>query len=194
MSKLERVPALGRDISIEAYESSSLNLSRQAFFGVGKLILGKGAASTSSKVEALFGVPLPEEPNTFVRASNFDIAWTAPNQWLLLGEEPAVEAACDAVKKLLSGNTGLVLSFTDALAVFKISKANAGNVLASLVPLDLHPRAFTTGRCANSHLGEIGVFIQQCDDVPTFRLMVDQSYATYAWRLLAEAGQSLSSN
>ena len=45
-------------------------------------------------------------------------------------------------------------------------------VLAKGCRLDLHPRAFTPGMCAQTVIAQIGVLLHQCDEVPTYDLYV----------------------
>ncbi len=194
MSKLERMSPLGRGISATAYSSEFVSLRQQTFFGVAKVIVRKSDLLGSPELEALLGVRAPQMANTVVQGSGVEIAWAAPNQWLLLGDEAEVARICAAAQTAFRDETALVLQLTHAYAVFQIEKTGARDVLASLCPLDLHPRAFAPGRCAQSLLGDAGVFIQQCNEAPSFRLMVDQTYAGYAWRLLSEACKSLSSS
>ena len=55
--------------------------------------------------------------------------------------------------------------------------------------IDLHPRTFGPGRCAETLLARAGVTCSQLDDAPTYRLFVRRSYAGYfpTWLLDAIA-------
>jgi hypothetical protein len=66
------------------------------------------------------------------------------------------------------------------------------DALAAHCPLDLRGRSFPVGAVARSLLGEAGIFIAREADVAgetLFRLIVDQTMAHYAVRLLAAAGR-----
>lgn len=191
MSRLERSPPLSRDNVPTAHSNALVALRQDVFFGVAKLIVGKIEPAQTAEIQSLLGTSLADKPNTVAHGDDLDIAWIAPHQWLLLGDETQIKKKCAAAKTLLAKDTALVVELTHARAVFQLSKPGARDVLASLCPLDLHARAFAPGRCASSLLGETGVFIQQCDDAPTFRVIVDQSYADYAWRLLSDACKSV---
>ena len=66
-------------------------------------------------------------------------------------------------------------------------------MLAKGCPLDLHPRAFTPGSCAQSLLAKADVLIHlRADDPrhgPTFDLYVARSFAHYLWAWLEDAGR-----
>jgi len=65
----------------------------------------------------------------------------------------------------------------------------ARGVLAQGCPLDLHPRAFRAGACAQSLLAGIDVLLHQRDDAPSYDLQVRWSHAAYLWAWLAAAAQ-----
>jgi sarcosine oxidase subunit gamma len=66
-------------------------------------------------------------------------------------------------------------------------------VLAKGCPLDLHPRAFATGNCAQSLLAKASVLIHLPNDDaqrgPTFDLYVARSFAHYLFAWLEDAGR-----
>lgn len=194
MSKLEKNPPLGGAISAMGFSNERLAMYFEPFLGVAKLTVKDCALARLPEIERALGAAPPDEPNTVVRGDGVDIAWTAPNQWLLLGEEDHVEGKRAAVEKILAGKTALVTSLTHARAAFHLAKAGARDILASLCPLDLHPRSFGPQCCAVSLLGDAAVFIQQYHGLPAFRVIVDQSYAAYAWRLLSGAAETYAAN
>lgn len=63
----------------------------------------------------------------------------------------------------------------------------ARDVLAHGCSLDLHPRAFGPGRCANTQLAKAQTVLQQLDQTPTFRVHVRASFAEYLGRWLLDA-------
>jgi sarcosine oxidase subunit gamma len=66
-------------------------------------------------------------------------------------------------------------------------------VLAKGCPLDLHPRAFPPGACAQSLLAKVAVLIHLQDDDrargPSFDVYVARSFAHYLWMWLEDAGR-----
>ena len=63
------------------------------------------------------------------------------------------------------------------------------DVLAKGCPIDLHPRAFRIGQCAQSHLGKAPVLIAQVEEQPYFELIVRRSFADYLWTWLESAAE-----
>ncbi len=59
--------------------------------------------------------------------------------------------------------------------------------LASCCPLDLHPRAFAVGACAQSLVAKAPVLLQLLDGAPRWRLLVRPSLAAYVVSWLADA-------
>ncbi len=52
------------------------------------------------------------------------------------------------------------------------------------VSLDLHPRAFRVGQCAQTGLSRANVLLHLTDDAPTFEVYVLKSFSDYLWRWL----------
>ncbi len=70
----------------------------------------------------------------------------------------------------------------------RISGENAVAVLAKGCTLDLHPKVFHAGRCAQTGLAKASILIAKVDDVPTFDIFVRRSYAEYLALWLQHAG------
>ena len=60
-------------------------------------------------------------------------------------------------------------------------------LVAKGCPLDLHPRVFGIGQCAQSHLAKAPILIRQVDGQPSFEIIVRRSYADYFWLWLEDA-------
>src|SRR3546814_5042420 len=123
------------------------------------------------------------------------IAWLAPGEWLVTGDEANVERVrlrcADA-----AGDLGLMVDITHARATYELSGAGARSVLAAHCPLDLGDEAMPIGAAKRSTFSDTGFFISRRSDrdgQPRFRLIFDQTMAGYAERLLGEtiAGASL---
>ena len=62
-------------------------------------------------------------------------------------------------------------------AVLRLAGARARDVLAKGCRLDLHPRVFVPGMCAQTVIAQIGVLLHQRDEIPTYDLYVLAGYA-----------------
>jgi sarcosine oxidase subunit gamma len=61
--------------------------------------------------------------------------------------------------------------------------------LAHGCSLDIHPRVFGPGQCAQTLLARVPVIIHQRGDEPSFDIYVQRSLAEYLWSWLEDAAQ-----
>jgi sarcosine oxidase subunit gamma len=94
----------------------------------------------------------------------------------VLGVAPPVEPNTVAA----SGDTGVLwLGPDEWLVTAPAATESALAVLAQATSLDLRPRAFGPGRCAQTGLARVPVILQQIDPTPRFRIFVRASFAPY---------------
>jgi sarcosine oxidase, subunit gamma len=136
---------------------------------------------------------LPGEPCTSAAREQIAALWLGPDQWLLTC--PAADAArlVGAMREALRDVHAAITDVTDGRVTFRLAGPSAQGVLAKGCPLDLHPRAFPPGSCAQSLLAKAAVLIHLVDDVspagPTFDVYVPRSFAAYLWIWLEDAGR-----
>ncbi len=114
-------------------------------------------------------------------------AWLSPNEWLVTGPEHRVAAMLSQIDERGADDV-LAVDLTHARAPFIVNGTQARDALASLCPLDLWSKAFPVNAVARSLLGDVGMFIARLPDltdVARFRVIVDQTMAAYAARMLA---------
>jgi sarcosine oxidase subunit gamma len=131
----------------------------------------------------------PPSPCAQVERQGLHCAWLSPNEWLLTGPEREV---ADMLMQIDARGADEVLAvdLTHARASFVINGTDARDVLASLCPLDFWSEAFPVHAVARSLLGDAGMFVARLPDltdVPRFRIIVDQTMAAYAARVLASS-------
>ncbi len=155
----------------------------------GTAVTVRGRASTAALVDALAGAlggPPPVAPNTVAALGTRTVLWLAPGEWRIVapdGDAPVLLDALQAVPRALAGVTDV----SDFFAAIRLSGGAARDVLAQGCPLDLHPRVFGPGHCAQSLLAKAEVLLHQRDDQPSFDLYVRWSLARYLWDWLATA-------
>lgn len=119
--------------------------------------------------------------------------WLGPDEWLVTtsGTEDAggtgdagLLARLDGA---LTGHRASVVDVSDGRTVIVLRGARARDVLAKGCSLDLHPRQFRPGRCAQTLLARAGVLIHQTDPDPVYDIHVDRSYAQYLWTWFEDA-------
>ena len=92
-----------------------------------------------------------------------------------------------ALRRAVADGFAAVVELGSGQTVIEVAGPRAREVIAKGCPLDLHPRAFGPGSCAQSRLARAMVAIAQVDGAPTFELIVRRSFADYVWRWLTDA-------
>ncbi|MFI6654424.1 sarcosine oxidase subunit gamma [Streptomyces sp. NPDC050523] len=146
----------------------------------------KGAAADA--VGLALGLQLPLEPNTVVRAGELTALWLGPDEWLVVGP-PGGQADLEARVREAAGEEPV--SVTDVSAqrtTLLVAGPRARDLLAHGCSLDLHPRAFGAGRCAQTTLGRTQVVLVARDEPRAgFWVLVRSSFAGYLADWLLDA-------
>ena len=146
-----------------------------------------------SAAEAVLGFPLPVEPNTTAGAGGTDALWLGPDEWLVVAPPGSGTALEAELAEALAG-LGSVVDLSANRTALQVVGPRAREVLAKGCALDLHPRAFGPGRCAQTLLGRAQVVLEQLADEPlTFGLLVRGSFAAYVATWLLGAAEEFSS-
>jgi sarcosine oxidase subunit gamma len=135
------------------------------------------------------GIDLPRTPNSAARSGELRALWLGPDEWLLIGP-PAREA--DLLRNLRASLAGQHVGLTDvseARTCILVAGPRARELLARGISLDLHPRQFGPGRCAQTGLAGANIVLEQIDDRPGFEIAVLNSFADHLWRWLERAGE-----
>ncbi|AVV44667.1 sarcosine oxidase subunit gamma family protein [Streptomyces sp. ID05-04B] len=146
----------------------------------------KGAAADA--VGLALGLTLPLEPDTVVRAGESTALWLGPDEWLLVGP-PGRERELESRIREAAGEEPV--SVTDVSAqrtTVLVAGARARDLLAHGCSLDLHPRAFGSGRCAQTTLGRTQVVLVAREEPSAgFWILVRSSFAGYLADWLLDA-------
>lgn len=130
---------------------------------------------------------LPTVPNTVEIRDGRRTMWLGPAEWLVVGD-PGTEAAIAAeLEAATAGAFATVLDLSANRTAVELSGPRARDVLATGCALDLHPRAFAPGRCAQTLVARTQVILDQVDDRPAYRLLVRGSFAAHLVAWLADA-------
>ena len=108
--------------------------------------------------------------------------WVAPGAWLVVAEGCADGALHLRLRERLR-DLAAVVDQSHGRAVLRLSGRSARDVLAKGCRLDLHPRAFRPGMCAQTLFGRAQVILHQ-RDARTTRVFVRPSFAGYVDALL----------
>ncbi|MFJ1806946.1 MULTISPECIES: sarcosine oxidase subunit gamma [unclassified Streptomyces] len=146
----------------------------------------KGAAADA--VGLALGLPLPLEANTVVRAGESTALWLGPDEWLLVGPPGGVG---DLESRIRTAAGDEPVSVTDVSAqrtTLLVTGPRARDLLAHGCPLDLHPRTFGPGRCAQTTLARTQIVLVSRDETRAgFWLLVRSSFAGYLADWLLDA-------
>ncbi|MDX3529224.1 sarcosine oxidase subunit gamma family protein [Streptomyces sp. ID05-39B] len=146
----------------------------------------KGAAAAA--VGLAMDLQLPLQPNTVVRAGKLTVLWLGPDEWLLVGP-PGSEG--DLESRIREAARDEPVSVTDVSAqrtTLLVTGPRARDLLAHGCPLDLHPRVYGAGRCAQTTLGRTQVVLVARDEPRAgFWVLVRSTFAGYLADWLLDA-------
>lgn len=128
------------------------------------------------------GLALPEAPNTVVTSGALAVLWLGPDEYLLVGPDGTGPELMTRLRAQLSGPRTSVVEVSAHRTCVELRGSGAREILETGCPLDLHPRAFGPGRCAQTVLAKTQVILWQPGE-QRYRLLVRGSYAAYlaAW-------------
>lgn len=165
-----------------------MTAERTAFPGQIDLRANPADADVRQRLARALGFGLPLEPNTAAGdAAGRHALWLGPDEWLVVGP-PGSEGRLEAaVRKALGSGFGAVVDVSANRLVIELAGPAARETLESGCSIDLHPRAFGPGRCAQTLLARANVLLHQVSDEPRYRLYVRPSFAGYVRAWLADA-------
>ena len=138
---------------------------------------------------AALGAALPLAPNAVVTANGRTVLWLGPDEWLVTAPLGTREAIERALREALDGRLHALTDVSAMHTVLTLSGGRAQDVLMKGCRLDLHPRSFGPGACAQTTLAKAPAILHQTDDRPTYEIAVRNSFAVYlaTWLLDATA-------
>ena len=116
-----------------------------------------GLAEVSSRV---IGVALPLEPNTTRDSGKRTVCWLCPSEWLILCSSADEQSLHDQLRDALRAQFASVVQIGGGQTVFSLQGDSARDLLAQGCPLDLHPRSFSIGQCAQTHVEKVPVLLR----------------------------------
>jgi sarcosine oxidase subunit gamma len=120
---------------------------------------------------------LPPEANTWLAGRDREILWLGPDEWLVVGPPGADRAIVDELERSLRGTHHSVVDVSAARAVVELDTPDRFDSLSSGCGLDLHPRSWRDGMCAQTLLARIPVILQE--RTSSTRVFVRPSYANH---------------
>lgn len=173
----------------EAPTTTGVTLKERPFRAMIDLRGDAGDAGFLAAVRAAAGVELPLQPNTTARAGSTTALWLGPDEWLLIAPAGKERVLVPALRSGLGDRYAAAVDLTESRTVIAVSGPRARDLLAKGCTLDLHPRAFPAGSCAQTGLARAGVLLHLVDDTPTFEITIPRSFADYLWAWFADAAR-----
>jgi methylglutamate dehydrogenase subunit D len=136
---------------------------------------GRDDDAIANAVREKYGVALPEAP-AMARGQRVSFLWAGYRAWIAMADERNVAD----LESVLRDDLGSLISASDqsdGRLLVELSGRKARDVLATLAPIDLHPRAFRPDDTAMTLFGHIAGQITQIDSAPTYELMVFRGFA-----------------
>lgn len=122
-------------------------------------------------------VPLPLEPNTARDDGARAALWLGPDEWLVLGPTGSAGALAAELGTALDGLHRSIVDVSANRVALVLGGADRHEALASGCTLDLHPRSWHDGMCAQTLFAKAQVLLQERAD--TTRVLVRPSFARY---------------
>jgi sarcosine oxidase subunit gamma len=137
----------------------------------------------------LAGVPLPLAANRVAATGTLRTLWLGPDEWLVVAEGET--GLLPRLERALTGRRALLSDLSSSRVILAIGGSAARALLAAGCGLDLHPRAFGPGQCAQTLFARLPVILDQLDEAPHYRLLVQRSYARWLYAWLIDAAEGL---
>ncbi len=181
--------------------AAGVAMAERPHHGIVNLRLDPGNAEAMAALESAFGFDLPTTANDTAGDADTIAFWLGPDEWWLVVPGPDPEAGPELADKLRAALTGHVAAVTEvgeSRTCIRVSGPRARALLQKGCPLDLHPRVFKAGACAQSILAKSGVTLHLFADEgaaqagaegPVFDIYVPRSFAEYLWAWLDDAAQ-----
>ncbi len=145
------------------------------------------AGAAAQRVAEALGLPLPEA-NRVSAAGGRRAIWLSPDEWLVVAADGEERSLVALLEDAVAGE-GSVVDLSANRTGLRLAGPTAREVLATCCSLDLHPRVFGPGQCAQTLIQKAGVLIEQRAD-DDYLLLVRPSFAAYVaeWLLDGMAG------
>lgn len=157
------------------------------FLGQVNLRIDPGGAAAEQAAAAL-GVPLPVTPNTAASGGGLDVLWLGPDEWLVLGPAHSGERIEALLRSAIGGEFASVVDVSAQRRTLVLRGPDVRELLAHGCSIDLHPRVFGAGRCAQTALARAPVVLLPRADNEVW-VLVTASYAEYLGEWLEDAAE-----
>ncbi|HGG06362.1 MAG TPA: sarcosine oxidase subunit gamma [Aliiroseovarius sp.] len=142
-------------------------------------------AKVAKAVKAATGAAMPGR-GEISKGAKGRVAWMSPDELLLLVDHAAAPDVVAKLKTALKTSHALVVDVSDARAMFRVTGAQARDVIAKLSPADL--RGFGPGQLRRTRLAQVPAAFHMPDDA-TFEIVCFRSVAAYVFNILSKSAR-----
>lgn len=175
-------------------DEAGVHLAENPFLGHLNLRGDPANKSFREGASKALGTTIPVKPNTVSKDDNTTVVWLGPNEWLVITPPGQESMISDSLHKDLDGIHSSVTDVTGGHTVLTIKGQHARNTLSKDCSLDIHPRVFGPGQCAQTLIAKVGVTIVHNENSPSYDLIVRRSFAEYLGQWLQDAAQEYGIN
>lgn len=117
----------------------------------------------------------PTRPNTWVTNGDREWLWLGPDEWLVVGPVGSAPEIARDLEARLSAVHHSIVDVSANLTAIELEGERRLDLLTPGCGLDLHPRSWRAGMCAQTVLGRIQVILQERE--ASTRVFVRPSFA-----------------
>ena len=178
-----RSPLEGRLSSVGASEAAGVIVQERTELQIATVIARTAQGEFASRVQSAYGLELTAG-SRHTAAERIAFVGTGPRTWLAIreGREPLAEEL-----QLELGDAAAISDQSDSYTVVRLSGTKARATFEKGLSIDLHPRAFHSGRAAVTACSHLGVILWQLDEMPTYEVAVFRSLAAEFAHWLSES-------
>jgi sarcosine oxidase subunit gamma len=135
-------------------------------------------AQVDLRVGSMEGLDLPLVPNTWrVGPGGWEWLWLGPDEWLAASADGSSNAFIAELERALDGRHRSIVDVSAGRAVVDLDGDGRRELLSHGCGIDLHPRSWMAGMCAQTLLARVPVILQERGDGT--RVFVRPSFAEW---------------
>lgn len=181
---LLRSPLAARADELAAASSEQVSLVEEPFLAQVD-VRAEPSGPVPARIARALEVPVPHHrPGRATGSGELSVLWLGPDEWLVVGPDGRADRIVTAVREAVGESFGSVVDVSANRVALQLVGPGARDVLGAVCSLDLHPRGFGPGRCAQTLLGRARAVLWQRGAEPSYRILVRSSCADHLADLL----------
>ena len=176
----------------QAAASKYFRLNERPFLELVNLRGDLDDAAFAGAVDRVLGCRPPAKANTVAQGNGCDVLWLGPDEWLVRSHEARAATLETKLRVAFDGAYAAAVDVGSGYTVVEASGERVRDVLSRGCPLDLHPRVFARGQCAQSHFFKASIVLIPAGE-NAYEIVVRRSFADYFCRILLDAAAPLMS-